>query len=428
MKKKNAPIIKIKLKRSQKLTKMGQIVYLTCSNFEANNLWESASSCSFGFIFSFVPLALIILTVLVGIIRVSPGILEYVNVFAQEIESIVDIRPFLNNIINKRNFHIVDVFLAFWIIWMARKLFQSIVRALNKIFNSVTKRRGILNQAIMFISEFIIVIIIASIIIFTFSFNQLVTSNFFEPLQEFLPSIVSQNSHTIVTIAMYFIIFFCTLLAYKFISGIHPPLWMCFIYALLDTLCFYLISLWVSKFINLTNYNIVYGTISTIIVLMMKVYFFFVFFLFFAQMIYVTQNFNLLLKCEVYLLPARERHGWMLQLRRMLFINPAALKTATNSKTCQTGEAVFNAGDKAENVYYIRTGTITEKFENGESQIFEKGSFVGDTQCLLDERYRGTGVATSDCKLIIFTAAEFKELMKKSPKAASKALSKLAEF
>ena len=82
MKKKNAPIIKIKLKRSQKLTKMGQIVYLTCSNFEANNLWESASSCSFGFIFSFVPLALIILTVLVGIIRVSPGILEYVNVFA----------------------------------------------------------------------------------------------------------------------------------------------------------------------------------------------------------------------------------------------------------------------------------------------------------------------------------------------------------
>ena len=138
--KNKTPKIKIKLKRSQRLTKMGQIVYLTCSNFDANNLWESASSCSFGFIFSFVPLALIILTVLVGIIRVSPGILEYVNVFAQEIESIVDIRPFLNNIINKRNFHIVDVFLAFWIIWMARKLFQSIVRALNKIFNSVIKQ------------------------------------------------------------------------------------------------------------------------------------------------------------------------------------------------------------------------------------------------------------------------------------------------
>lgn len=422
------PKIKIKLKRSQKLTKLGQIVYLTCSNFQGNNLWESASSCSFGFIFSFVPLALIILTVLVGILRVSPGILEYVNAFAGEIESIVDIKPFLNNIIDKRNFHIVDVFLAVWIVWMARKLFQSIVQALNKIFNSVTKRRGILNQAIVFISEFILVIIIASVIIFAFAFNQLIASNFFEPLQEFLPAIVSQNSHTVVTIAMYFMIFICTLFAYKFIIGIHPPIWLCFIYALLDTVCFYFISLWVSKFLNLTNYNIVYGTISTIIILMLKVYFFFVFFLFFAQMIYVTQNFELLLKCEVYLLPDSERKGWMIQLRRMLFINPAALKTTTNARMLHEGDIIFNSGDKADNVYYIRTGTITEEFENGESQTFSKGSFVGDTLCLLDETFRGTGTATTDCKIIIFSSSEFKELMKKSPKAASKALTKLSEI
>ena len=179
---------------------------------------------------------------------------------------------------------------------------------------------------------------------------------------------------------------------------------------------------------NLTNYNIVYGTISTIIVLMMKVYFFFIFFLFFAQMIYVTQYFELLLKCEVYLLPDSENRGWMVQLRRMLFINPAALKTTTNARMFKQDEVVFNAGDKADSVYYIRTGTITEEFENGESQIFEKGSFVGDTLCLLDERFRGTGRATTDCKVIVFTEKEFKELMKKSPRAASRALSKLAEI
>ncbi|MBO4534182.1 MAG: YihY/virulence factor BrkB family protein [Treponema sp.] len=426
--KNKTPKINIKLKRSQRLTKLGQIVYLTCSNFQANNLWESASSCSFGFVFSFVPIVLIILTILVGIIRVSPGILDYVNAFAGEIESIVDIKPFLNNIINKRNFHFVDIFLAFWIIWMARKLFQSIVQAMYKIFNSIKKRRGILNQAIMFVSEFILIIIIATVIIITFSFNRLVSFDFFEPLQDFLPSIVNQSSHTIVTIAMYFMIFICTLFAYRFISGTHPRLWLCFIYSFLDTICFYFISLWVSTFLNLSNYNIVYGAISTIIILMMKVYFFFVFFLFFAQMIYVTQNFDLLLKCEVYLLPDSERRGWIVQLRRMLFINPAALKTTTNARMFKQGEVIFNSDDKADSVYYIRTGTITEQFENGESQTFEKGSFVGDTLCLLDERFRGTGVATTDCKLIIFSAEEFKELMKKSPKAASKALSKLAEI
>ena len=425
---KNKPNLKIKLKRSQRLTKLGQIIYLTCSNFQGNDLWQSASACSFGFIFSFVPLALIIFTVLVGIIRVSPGILEYVNAFGAEIESIVDIKPFINNIMNKRNFHVVDIFLGVWIVWMARKLFQSIILAMNKIFNSQRKRRGIFNQALMFLSEFTLVIVIASIIIILFGFNKLVSPNISESLKEYLPSIVNQNSHTIVSLSMDFVIFISTFFVYRVVSGTKPPVGLCFIYGLLDSLCFYLISLWVSKFMNLSNYNIVYGTISTIIILMMKVYFFFVFFLFFAQMIYVTQYFELLLKCEVYLLPDSEHRGWMVQLRRMLFINPAALKTATNTKSVEQGEVIFNADDKADSVYYIRTGTITEQFENGETQTFEKGSFVGDTLCLLDERFRGTGVATTDCKLIIFSAAEFKELMKKSPKAASKALSKLAEI
>ncbi len=427
-KKVSAPKIKIKLKRSQRLTKMGQIIYLTCSNFQGNDLWQSASACSFGFIFSFVPLALIIFTILVGIIRVSPGILEYVNALGAEIESIVDIKPFINNIMNKRNFHVVDIFLGVWIVWMARKLFQSIILAMNKIFKFQRKRRGIFNQALMFLSEFILVIIITSIIIFLFGFNKLVSSNVSEPLQGFLPSIVNQSSHTIISLAMYFVIFISTFFVYRVVSGTKPPVWLCFIYGLLDSLSFYLISLWVSKFMNLSNYNIVYGTISTIIILMMKVYFFFVSFLFFAQMIYVTQYFELLLKCEVYLLPDSEHRGWMVQLRRMLFINPAALKTTTNTKAVNQGDVIFNADDKADSVYYIRTGTITEQFENGETQVFEKGSFVGDTLCLLDERFRGTGVASTDCKLIIFTAAEFKELMKKSPKAASKALSKLAEI
>ena len=280
----------------------------------------------------------------------------------------------------------------------------------------------------MFVSEFILVFFIASIIIFMFGFNQLVSDNYFEPLQEYLPSIVNQNSHTIVSLSMYFVIFISTFYVYRVVSGTKPPLRLCFIYALLDSLCFYFISHWVTKFMNLTNYNIVYGTISTIIVLMMKVYFFFIFFLFFAQMIFVTQNFELLLKCEVYLLPDSERMGWIIELRRMLFINPAALKTTTNTKACQAGDVVFIAGDKADSVYYIRQGEITEQIEGNPDVIYKKGSFVGDIPCLRDESFRGNGIATADCKLIIFTAAEFKELMKKSPKAASKALSKLAEI
>lgn len=426
MKGKKARSIK-KGKQFQRLTKVGQIFYITCSNFIGNNLWESASACSFGFIFSFVPLALIIFTVLVGIIRVNPALLEYVDAFSKQIESIVDIQPFVNNILNKRNFHIVDVFLAVWIIWMARKMFLSIVRAMSKIFKSQKKHRDILNQGLMLVSEFILVLVIATIIIFLFGFNQLVTSSIFEPLQGFLPAIVNQNSNNIVSLAMYFVIFIFTFFAYRVLSGTKPPLWLCFICGLLDSLSFYFISVWVSKFMNLTNYNIVYGTISTVIILMMKVYLFFTFFLFFAQMICVIQNFQVLLECEVYLLPSNEKKGWLASLRRILFINPTSLKTATNARDYKDGDVIFEAGQKADAVFYVRKGIVREQMGD-EVVVHEKGTFVGDILCLLDEGFRGTGIASGGCKVLVFTAQEFKAFMKKSPSAASKALSKLAEI
>ncbi len=118
----------------------------------------------------------------------------------------------------------------------------------------------------------------------------------------------------------------------------------------------------------------------------------------------------------------------MIKLRRMLFINPAALKTTTNTKSFQAGDIIFIAGDKADSVYYIRYGSITEQIDGSPDVVYEKGSFVGDTLCLLDENYRGNGIATTDCKLIVFTTGEFKELMKKSPKAAAKALAKMTDF
>jgi membrane protein len=42
-------------------------------------------------------------------------------------------------------------------------------------------------------------------------------------------------------------------------------------------------------FINLNNYNIVYGVLSNTIVLLLEAFFFFTIFLFFAEMVFVRQ-------------------------------------------------------------------------------------------------------------------------------------------
>ena len=135
---------------TDRLLHFSQLMYFTFSNFAANNLWESASACSFGFVFSFIPITLIILTLLTTVIRIIPEIENYIYTYATQFYSLVDIQAALSNITKIQKIHLFDVFLGLWIIWMARKLFSSIVCAMNRIFRSISKRKTTITQLITF--------------------------------------------------------------------------------------------------------------------------------------------------------------------------------------------------------------------------------------------------------------------------------------
>ncbi|MCR5284663.1 MAG: YihY/virulence factor BrkB family protein [Treponema sp.] len=418
---------KRKLKKSQKLTKLGQIIYITCANFMNNNLWESASSCSFGFIFSFIPLSLIIIALLTGLIKLSPDIYQWVLKIVDEIRPVYDITPFLSNLMNNNAIHWVDILLGFWVIWMARKMFLSIMQAMTKIFRSVSERKTIINQLFIFILEFLIVILIAFTIISAFIFNQILDHSFLlENFSDIIPFFITRNSHNLLSVGMYIIIFISSSCIFKLSSGTHPKLSWCIIYAALSTFCFYVFSLFISKFMDLTNYNVIYGTVSTLVILMMKVYFFFVIFLFFAQMIYVTQYFDILLKSQIYLLPTEEEEGLINNLRRIMFLNPSALKTSDNTLYFKAGDLIYAKGEASNCVYYLRSGKITEEC-NDSIISYTAGSFFGDTQCLLNQPRTGNAIADTEVKLIVFSAEEFKELIRRSPVAATKAVAKISE-
>ena len=105
-----------KPKRNYHLTtRLGQFIYLSISNFTTNNLWESASACSFGFVFSFIPITLIIIVSLVTILQNFPGVLNSVLQFVTQFEDIIDVKPYIKNIAAYRSLHVVDIFLAIWI-------------------------------------------------------------------------------------------------------------------------------------------------------------------------------------------------------------------------------------------------------------------------------------------------------------------------
>ena len=265
------------------LPRFGQFLYLTISNFKKNNLWESASACAFGFIFSFIPIMLIIFTVLAGILRVNSNIYNFVLSFTQELENFVDIKPAIDAMANMTSFKAVNIFLGIWVVWMARKLFNSIIIAMKKVFRSVSKRKTWIDQIVSFILEFIFVFVIALVTIIIFIFSKILELDFFQNIFSLFPKIFTPTTHNLMVLLIYLVLFFITVIAYRFVSGSKPMLRRCIFYAALSTGVFFLVSFFINMFMNTTNYNAIYGTISSLVLLMIKVYFFFVIFLFGAN-------------------------------------------------------------------------------------------------------------------------------------------------
>ncbi len=410
-----------------KISRFGQFLYLTVSNFTKNSLFESASSCAFGFIFSFIPIVLIIFTVLVGILRIYPNIYNFIVDFFEQMDYLVKVTPILDKMLEIRSLSSFNIFIGIWVIWMARKLFNSIIGAMNKVFRSVSKRKSWFNQVLTFIIEFIITLLIALVITAAFAFTQIISLPFFQTILAQFTILFKQSSHNLGTFIIYFILFISTVIAYRIIPGTKPLLRRCFFYAFLNTLAFFIVSQFLNKFMNVTNYNAVYGTISSLVVLMMKVYLFFIIFLFCAQMIYVSQFFDPLLRSAIYDLPASSSKGWGNYLRRFLFINPTMIQTEENTVQLKAGETLYSENEKVQAVWYILEGSILETSSQGEIER-HKGNFLGDVQCIVNETYRTNAKALTDSTLIRFSDEEFMDILQKSHHSARKAISKISSY
>ena len=146
--------------------KFFQFIYLTFSNFKKNVLQENACACSFSFVFSFIPICVIAVTILTTIISFSPDAMSFVLKIATLVEKYVDIKPFINSLLNIKSLKLINIILGVWIIMMARKMFLSVVRAMYIIFHKTSSEKSFLIQIFTFIFEFVVVALIISVAIF----------------------------------------------------------------------------------------------------------------------------------------------------------------------------------------------------------------------------------------------------------------------
>lgn len=409
--------------------KIGQLIYLTSLNFYENNLFESINSCAFGFIFSFIPIILIILAILSGVLNSYPSLEKYVSSFVTDLQPVIDIEPIIQQIKTTKSLSFVEIILGIWVIWMARKLFSSVLQAINKIFHLVNQRTTWFNQIFVFLLEFVLVFAILLIVMTIFIMNKIIGMPFFQELEQFLPIALLSKISSNVTLITNITLFMSSTIIFRMASGVKPKYYLCALYAAIATVSFHVVSLFLKYFINTTNYNIVYGTISSIILLMMQVWFFFIIFLFCAQMLYCTVYREVLSLGCLYMMPEEsiENESTWKHFKRNLFRRNPTRNNKYETVNYNPGDVIFSKGEESTCVYYIRSGTIHRHSENF-ADYLNQGAFFGEMHCILNQPRTSTALACTPCTITKIKTNEFLEILHTYPKAASKAVSKVSKY
>lgn len=426
---------KTKPKRKITFITLGQALFITIKNFLVNKMPSYAEACSFGFLFSFIPIIMITLIVMIRILHASPvlvsTLLKSFFATAPQFERMFSSQKFMDMIAALKFSGFFEIFIGFFAFWMSRRFLVSVFQSFKTIFHTQFQRKSVTSQLLMF--GMVTVIIFAfTAVVFAFILVQTITSSrIFLMITEKIPQLDFFNHFLTSFFIKYFpniIIFVLVSVLYKFVPGTKPSFKLSMGVGLFCTVAFFIFGTALHLFMNTKNYNIIYGFLSQMILLLLDIFFFFTFFLFCAQLLYVCQFFDDLLIGELYLLPKQEEKGKANKLRRKLFLRPDfLLAKEIYTVELNAGEVLFEKGDEKDETYYIVEGSV-QCVKSDSVKNFGKGEFFGEIACVLKKPYDSTAMATSPSRIVKIKGETFRFLVEQDSEVAKKTLSQISSY
>ena len=125
----------MKSKKPRKLTfvTFSQSIFLTTKYFLQNRLLSFAGSCAFSFLFSVIPLFMMIVMVLVRFLHASPKTISAIVSAMPELERYFNSESVIQSVQSIRTFSSFEIVASAFILWMARRFFASIFDSMQNI-------------------------------------------------------------------------------------------------------------------------------------------------------------------------------------------------------------------------------------------------------------------------------------------------------
>ncbi len=409
--------------RKHRFRGFAQRLYITWDAFMTNDLFTYASAGAYSFFLSAFPLLLMVLAVLIRIFRTSPQVIADLLESTGLLQGTLNLEPFLQSVTAIQSIGIFEIVLGLSVFWMARRFFAAIQQGMNVIYRKRGKGKPIKENLIVIAGEVVLVILIVLMVIFIVAgnafFRTALSGSILGPFEYALVSNLFRFAPLAITFTFLFLVYYVT-------PRLRPPAEHSLFASAICTLSFAVVRVAFASFVNLSRYNLVYGILSNVIVLLLEVYLFFFLFLFFAQFQFVSQFFEGFLLAQLYLMPAWDDPNPVRQLERMMFIEPPLFyrRYATSLKA---GTEIFALGEETTELYYVCQGLVHLKMPN---QVLEigRGRVFGEFASIAGGHRTATATAVTDSVLLKLPARLFQETIEVDADLSRRTLQMIADY
>lgn len=393
------------------------VLYDAIKNFSNNSDANQAAAIALYTILSAIPL-LILTIIAAGYFFTSNP-----NIQADIMGAVQSIHPYFSEKIFNQLGHIEGKSEVLgWIgvlglVWLSAAIFNVVESALNNIFRSQRKRN-------YFVSKLMAVCMIpAAWIIGGLSVLIGYAATLLAKGVLLLPGNAEKLLTAPVQIALRYIVpYLMVVILVTAIYRIVPTLKIRLSVALAGSMAFAFLLEIAKQFFtwymtNYTRYNVIFGSLETVVILVIWVFYVALIFLFCAEIMSSYERRNVLLLERALLKPHLSR----LKVDERLF--------KKFGHTYARDSIVFNEGDQGFEMFYVLSGRVC--LERVDCQVKKTlaemgpGQYFGEMAALIDVRRTATARALEDSHLAVIDAATFQNLMRESREVA---LSMLREF
>jgi len=400
-----------------------QRLYITGDAFLTNDLFTYAAAGAYSFFLSALPVMLMVLAILLRFSKSSPDMIRDIFGSITIFSTSFDIRAFFDSLVAIKSIGFFEVLIGISVFWMARRFFASIQQGLTVIYRKKGKYKPIKENLLVIAGEVLLVILIVltafAIIAGNLFFRTTLSENILSPWFFSRLKNIFRFVPLIITFVFLFFVYFIA-------PRTRPSAVQSLMAAGACTLSFTAFQFVFASLINLVKYNLVYGILSNMIVLVLEVYLFFMLFLFYAQLLYVVQFFENYLLAHLYLLPAYDDKNPFRQLERILFLEPTFYYRESTIRK-KAGDVLFLIGENSNELYYILQGSVRLDMPNQVTEAV-RGHIFGEFSCIIGGLRGDSATALTDVVLLKLPARLFQDTIEVYEKISRRTLVMIADY